>query len=156
MPSKRPVLALACCLVLLAAAAPQQQDRPPLYDPTADSFQDLQDTIAAAQESGKRILLNVGGNWCGWCYTMDGYLKANDDVRERLEAGFIFLKINMSQENRNEEFLSQYPKIHGYPHIFVLDSDGTLLHSQDTYYLEEESSYHRGRWMHFLRVWEPR
>jgi len=154
MLSKRSILSLACCLALLAVAPPQQ-DRPPLYDPEADSFQDLHDAIAVAQESGKYILLNVGGNWCGWCYTLDGFIKANDDVRELLEANFVVVKVNMSPENENKEFLAQYPDIHEYPWWFVLDSDGKFLHSQDVYFMEEDRSYHKGRMLHFLRYYGP-
>ena len=154
MPSKRSVLSLACCLVLLAVA-PQQQDRPPLYDPARDPFEDLQDTIVVAQESGKHILLNVGGNWCGWCYTLDAFIKANDDVGALLEAGFVVVKINMSTENRNEKFLSQYPEVYAYPYFFVLDGEGTFLHAQRTGPLEDGASYDKGKLMAFFGEWGP-
>ena len=37
---------------------------------------------------------------------------------------FIWLKVNFSE---NREVLSKYPKIKGYPHLLVLDKNGTLL-----------------------------
>ena len=154
MISQRSVLAVACCLVLLAAA-PQKKDRPPLYDPEADPFADLEATVVVAEESGRRILLNVGGNWCGWCYTLDGYIKANDDVSELLEANFVVLKVNMSQDNDNEKFLSQYPRISGYPYWFALDSDGTFLHPQSTGALEDGRSYDKAKLMGFLKELGP-
>ena len=49
------------------------------------------------------------------------------------------MKVNFSPENENKELLSKYPQIPGYPHIFVLDSGGNLLHSQFTGDLEEMS-----------------
>ena len=151
---RRVVLAFACCLALLAAAPPLQ-DRPPIHDPDADPFADLEAAIVAAQESGRRILLNVGGNWCGWCYRLDDYINANDDVRELLEANFVVVKVNWSPDNENEKFLSQYPEIHAYPYLFVLDSDGTFLHPQSTGALEEGSSYDKAKLMAFLREWGP-
>ena len=42
------------------------------------------------------------------------------------------VKVNYSPENKNEKVLSQYPKIPGYPHIFILDKNGKLLRSEDT------------------------
>lgn len=147
-------LVLACCLVLLGAVS-QHVDRPPLYDPSRDPFADLQDAIVVAQETGKHILLNVGGNWCGWCYTLDQYIKDNDDVRELLEANFVVLKVNMSPENRNEEFLSQYPDIGAYPYFFVLASDGTFLHAQRTGPLEDGRSYDKAKVLEFLARWGP-
>ncbi len=47
------------------------------------------------------------------------YIKDNDDVRELLDANFVVLKVNMSPENRNEEFLAQYPRVVAYPFFFV-------------------------------------
>ena len=43
----------------------------------------------------------------------------------------------MSDENENKAFLSKYPEIQGYPHLYVLEKDGTLLQSQNTAELEE-------------------
>ena len=154
MHSMQLLLSVTACLVLLAAA-PQQKDRPPLYDPAADSFADLEEAIVAAQDSGRRILLTVGGNWCGWCYALDGYIHEHEDVHALLETSFVSLKVNMDQENPNEEFLSQYPDIGGYPHLFVLDSDGTFLHSQSTGPLEEGRSYDKAKLMGFLKEWGP-
>ncbi len=150
----RSLIIVGCCLALLAANPPQAE-RPPLYDPLADPFEDLQNTIVEAQEAGKNILLNIGGNWCGWCYTLDQYIKDNDDVRELLESNFVVLKVNMSPENRNEEFLAQYPKVIAYPYFFVLASDGTYLHAQRTGPLEEGRSYDKAKLMGFLREWGP-
>jgi len=144
-----------CCLVLLGAAA-QRAERPPLYDPSRDPFEDLQNAIVAAQEAGKHILLNVGGNWCGWCYTLEQYIQDNDDVRALLEANFVVVKVNMSPENRNEEFLGQYPKIVAYPYFFVLAADGAFLHAQRTGPLEDGPSYDKAKMLAFLNEWGPK
>jgi len=153
MRSKQLLLAAACLMLL--AAAPQQKDRSPLYDPSADSFADLEEAIVTAQDSGRRILLTVGGNWCGWCYALNDYIKSNEDVHALLEKSFVSVKVNMDQENPNEKFLSQYPSINGYPHLFVLDSDGTFLHTQSTAPLEDGRSYDKAKLMGFLKKWEP-
>jgi hypothetical protein len=66
------------------------------------------------------------------------------------------VKVNVGPENMNEEFLSQYPKAAGYPHIYILDSDGTFLHSQDTAELEDGAdSYVPEVFMAFLQRWAP-
>jgi hypothetical protein len=66
---------------------------------------------------------------------------------------FVWVKINYSKENKNEALLSRDPKIKGYPHLFVLDGDGKLLHSQDTDELEEGKSYDLDRFHALLRKW---
>ena len=44
----------------------------------------------------------------------------------------------------------------GYPHFFVLDGQGKLLHSQDTAELEKGKSYRARRFKRFLTRWGPR
>ena len=51
--------------------------------------------------------------------------------------------------------LSRYPKIPGYPHIFVLDESGRLLHSQDTLPLEDRATYKEVAFLEFLTAWRP-
>jgi hypothetical protein len=63
--------------------------------------------------------------------------------------------VNFSQENKNEEVLSRYPKIPGYPHFFVLDKDGKFLHSQSTGDLEEGDHHDRKKVLEFLEEWIP-
>jgi len=65
------------------------------------------------------------------------------------------MKVNMSEENDNEAFLSAYPEVPAYPHFFVLDSDGTFLHSQNTAELEQGQGYHEERFLEFLSQWKP-
>ena len=55
------------------------------------------------------------------------------------------MKVSMSQENPNRAFLSRFPRIHGYPHIFILDADGNLTRPQPTNELEDGRSYNAER-----------
>ena len=66
------------------------------------------------------------------------------------------MKVNYSEENRNEGFLSKYPKVPAYPHFFVLENDGTFLHSQGTAELEEGRGYNEQTFVTFLNQWKPR
>lgn len=123
------------------------------YDPKRDAARDVRNAIAEARRSGKRILLEVGGEWCVWCHRMDRYFEDNPKLLELREQHFITVKINFSPENENQKLLSSYPKIPGYPHIFVLDNDGKLLHSQDTNELETGKSYDLEKFIAFLKNW---
>ena len=66
-----------------------------------------------------------------------------------------WLKVNWSPENKNEALLARWPRIQGYPHLFVLDGDGKLLHSQETGSLESGRDYDKARFLAFLRAWIP-
>ena len=123
------------------------------FDPKRDPFEDLKLAVEKAKKENKRIILDVGGEWCIWCHRIDNFLHSDKEINDFLQSHYIVVKVNYSRENKNEKFLSRYPKINGYPHFFVLDSDGTFLHSQDTGELEEGKSYSKRKVMDFLKKW---
>ena len=123
------------------------------FDPARNAAADLAGAVAKAQKSGKRIILDVGGEWCGWCVWMDKFFFANPDLARVRDENFVWLKINFSEENENKVFLSTYPAILGYPHLFVLDETGKLIHSQDTSPLEAGKGYDLIKFTEFLKTW---
>ncbi len=135
------------------APAKEQREK---FDPTRDPSKDIADAVGIAQKDGKRILLDVGGEWCIWCHRLDKFFADNNDVAEFLHANYIVVKVNYSKENKNEKVLSAYPKIPGYPHLFVLDSSGKLIHSQDTGELESGNHHDHDKVLNFLKAWAPK
>jgi thiol:disulfide interchange protein len=125
------------------------------FDPLRNAAEDLKASVAKAQKENKRIILDVGGEWCVWCVWMDNYFVKNPELAKLRDENFVWLKINMSEENENKEFLSKYPAIEGYPHLFVLEKDGAFLHSQGTAELEEGKSYNLQKFTDFLKKWSP-
>ncbi len=123
------------------------------YDVEADPAEQLQATLKRATAEDKRVLLQVGGDWCGWCKLMTNYIAETESVNRLVAEHYLIQKVTYDQKNKNEEFLSGYPKISGYPHLFVLDSDGELLHSQDTADLEEGTGYSEQAFTEFLTKW---
>lgn len=123
------------------------------FDPERDPAKDLIEVIAKAKKENKRILLDVGGEWCIWCHRIDEFILNEPEISEYLNKHYITLKVNYSKENKNEQFLSKYPAIEGYPHFFVLDKKGKLIHSQNTGELEMDKSYDKEKFMTFLKKW---
>lgn len=124
------------------------------YDPARDPVADLAESIRLAGETNKRILLQVGGEWCGWCHRLDRYFAEHPAIAAALRDHFIIMKVNVSDENRNAEFLAPYPEIPGYPHLYVLERDGAMLHSQGTSELESGDSYNEATMLAFLERWK--
>jgi len=144
----------AVALVLLAVAcAAAALELPDKFDPARDPARDVAAAAAAAKAQGKRVLVDVGGEWCVWCHIMDDFIAANPDVRAAVDANYVLVKVNWSRENKNEAFLSAYPRINGYPHLFVLDGDRKLVHSQETDVLEQGRGYDKTKFLAFLRKW---
>jgi thioredoxin-related protein len=123
------------------------------FDSQRDAAKDLADAIAMARTENKRIVVDVGGEWCIWCLRMDKFIRGNEQIQNAVKSSFIWVKINYSEENDNQKVLAQFPKVKGYPHLFVLDKNGALLHSQDTSPLEQDKSYSAERILDFLHEW---
>jgi thioredoxin-related protein len=160
--SKNQIVAVVVFLSLFAGPALAEPESPrdqrterEKFDPTRDPAKDVAAAVESASKSGQRILLDVGGEWCPWCRKLDAFFEDNRDIAAFLHKNFVVVKVNFSKENSNEKFLSQYPAIRGYPHMFVLDSDGKLLHSQSTGELEDGDHHDHDKVFAFLKKWAP-
>jgi thioredoxin-related protein len=152
---KTPVALSAIAWFLLTAAGPS--GLPPAgYDPARNPAADLTAAVPQAQKENKRILLEVGGEWCPYCRLLNKTIHENPRLLSRLESNFIVLKVNFSPEVKNEEFLSRYPKIPSYPHFFVLDKDGTFLLSQTPDDLMKDDRYVPELVLAFVEKWGPK
>jgi thioredoxin-related protein len=138
----------------IAQLAPTPAEREK-FDPKRDPAADLAKAVVKATKENKRILLDVGGEWCSWCHKLDAFFKDDKDAAAILKASYVVVKVNFSPENKNEAFLSKYPAIKGYPHLFVLDKAGKLIHSQDTGELETGPKLDPAKVVPFLKKWAP-
>jgi thioredoxin-related protein len=141
--------------LVVAAAAFGQMPSAMKYDPQADPNAGLKAAIERAGQEHKRILMDVGGEWCGWCHRMDKFLADHAELQALLNKNYVVLKVNFSPENANKAFLAGYPKVAGYPHLFVLNGAGKLLVSKNTGDLEEGKSYNLERFREFLEKYAP-
>ncbi len=142
-------------VLAVAAEAPAASSGDVLYDPKADPQAELTQAIVQARASHRRILLDVGGDWCIWCHRLHDFVESHERVREAWNRGFVTVNVNFSKENENRKFLGRYPRIPGYPHLFVLDSSGKLLHSENTGLLEHGEGYSEAAILEFLKRWSP-
>lgn len=154
------LMLLAAVLITLAgplAAAPKDTAAVAApsagFDPKRNADADIRQAITDATKANKHILLDVGGNWCKWCRMMEQFFESNPELAHQLHTEYVVVKVNYSKENENKDVLSRYPKVPGYPHFFVLKSDGSLLHSQDTGLLEKGQGYDPVKMKAFLTQW---
>ncbi|MDP4115245.1 MAG: thioredoxin family protein [Bacteroidota bacterium] len=146
----RKIILPVMMLIVFCAFSLNAQEREK-FDPKKDPSKDLKTAVKIASKENKNILLDVGGEWCPWCHRLDEFILGDKEINNYMHSNFVVVKVNWSPENKNEKFLSQYPKVPGYPHLFVLDKKGKLIHSQDTGALEQEKSYSKDKLMSFLQ-----
>ena len=134
-----------------AAYAQAPASLPAKFDPSRDAAADVRTAVDMARAQKKRVLVDVGGEWCIWCHILDKFVASHPEVKKLVDEHYVWVKVNWSPQNRNEALLAPWPKIKGYPHLFVLDEQGKLLHSQDTSALEAGKDYDEQKMIAFLR-----
>ena len=146
-------LRVATIAVVVLVCACARQELSQKFDPARDAASDVANAVALAKAQGKRVIVDVGGEWCSWCHILDGFIASSDDVKSLVDSRYVWVKVNYSKENKNEAYLSRWPPVAGYPHLFVLDAEGKLLHSQVTGELEAGKSYDKAKFVAFVQRW---
>src|SRR5579862_3386495 len=113
-----------------------------IYDESANGDKQVADAVVIAQREHKRILLEFGANWCGWCRKLHTLFETDKSVREELRADYLVVLIDVNKEH-NKDLVVKYGAETGYglPFLVVLDGDGAHLitkHSDDF----EEGDHH--------------
>lgn len=163
MPSVKTVVALAGCLLWLQAGPGQAAessghalpDFSTLYSPRRDPFADGREALELARRTDRRVLIEVGGDWCTWCHILDRVIRDHPELAETLHGNYVLLKVNVSEANENAEFMRGMPRLSGYPKLYVSDQQGSILHSQDPAELANGESYDPALLLEFLRRWGP-
>src|SRR5262245_33422151 len=95
-PSRRFFLAATCALAVVrrAAAAAESPALPVKFEPSRDAARDVETALQTARATGKRVLVEIGGEWCSWCHIMDRFFAANPELKDLRDAKFVWLKVN--------------------------------------------------------------
>lgn len=162
----------ACVMVMLALAAgpvaaqasPEASSSPAAapsssyipvhkFDPKRDPGADLQAAMPEAQRTGKRILLDVGGDWCVYCHQMNLLFEQHPDLARLRDDNFVTVAVYYGDDNKNTQFLSHYEKVQSVPYVFVLDDHGGVLHAQGLIDLRSSEGYSPEKMKQFLLRW---
>jgi thioredoxin-related protein len=128
-----------------------------IYNPDADAKAELTSAIKKASDEGKHVFLQIGGNWCTWCLKYHNFIEADNEIKSYVNDNYVVLKVNYDEKNKNEDLLAElgYPQRFGFPVFVILNSKGERIHTQNSAYLEKESSYDRDRVIQFYKHWSP-
>ena len=141
-----------------AAAAEQQEakpQRPPIYDTEADGQELIAAAVKRAALEHKHVLVEWGGNWCGWCYKLHDVFHHDETVRPIVHEQFELVLID-NRENR--DLMLEYggkDRDYSYPHLTILDWDGRVLVNQETGSLEDGPRHDPKLVSDFLKKWMP-
>lgn len=123
------------------------------YDIERDPGRDALAAFALAQRTDRRVLIEVGGDWCYWCRVLERVLLAEPALSTRLHQQFVVLKVAVDEDHDGAAVLARYPTADGYPYLYVVDPHGALLHAQDATGFVESGNYSAPRIDAFVSRW---
>lgn len=144
-------------LIVISLKVFSQTEEIKIYDPDANAREDIAKAVNQAQAENKHVLLQIGGNWCPWCVKLHNMESTDMQMDSLLKADYIRVMVNVPKEKdkRDYELLKTLdnPQRFGFPVLVFLNQKGERIHTQDSWYLEEEKSYDREKIIHLFKMW---
>ena len=147
------VTMLAMCAFVWTCA----QER--VYDESVDPFVQIDEAVKVAKETDRFVVCQLGGNWCSWCVLFAKFIRENPDIDKIVNDNFVYIHVNF--KSRRDELSQKVSRRlgnagrFGFPVLVVLNTDGSVLHIQNSSYLEEGKGYDKGKVLDFFKQWTP-
>lgn len=111
------------------------------YDGNQNANAAVDAAFARARVNGKRVLIDMGGNWCGDCIVLAN-LMLLPEMRLFLAAHFEIVKVDIGRYDKNLQIPARFGAIDrlragGVPAIIVAEPDGTFVNRNDISALED-------------------
>jgi len=155
-PASIPILVL-CALggsaASSAALQEKQAEKPPVYNEKADAKADIAAALARATGENRRVLVQWGANWCGWCKKLHELCGTDEALEKKLLYEYDVVRVDVGRFDKNMELAAGYGadlKASGVPYLTVLASDGKVLANQETGVFEAEGKHDPEKVVAFL------
>jgi thiol-disulfide isomerase/thioredoxin len=98
------------------------------YDETADGDKVVADAFVRARRNHKRVLIDLGGNWCGDCVVLANIM-ALPQVKAFVAAHYEVVSVDVGRENKNLQIPARFgvDLKGGVPTVLVVEPDGRTL-----------------------------
>jgi len=93
------------------------------YDEKANATAEVDKALARAKANGKRVLIKMGGNWCGDCRILQATMDL-PEMKTYLNRNFEMVSVDVGHMDKNLQIPARYgvtTKLEGVPAIFVVD-----------------------------------
>ena len=140
----------------ILAADASTTERPRIYDESADGSKQIDEAVAKAKTGNKRVFLQFGANWCGWCHKLHKLFASDTAINEKLKVDYVVAMIDVNKRH-NADLVTKYKGEHlGLPFIVILDANGKQLTTKNTGELEDGDHHSPEKVMSFLKMWAPK
>ena len=137
--------------ILLLAALPAQAAAPPKpsitrweqlsvatvqpYNEAANADAQVAAAFARAQKSHKRVLIDLGGNWCVDCIVLANFVRL-PEMRHFMEAHYEEVLVDVGRFNRNLQIPARFgitERLKGVPALLIVTPDGKLVNGDNIF-----------------------
>jgi thiol:disulfide interchange protein len=105
------------------------------YDEAANADAQVAAAFARAQKSGKRVLIDLGGNWCVDCLVLSNFLRL-PEMRRFMNAHYEEVLVDVGRFNRNLQIPARFgitKKLEGVPALLIATPDGKLVNGGNVF-----------------------
>jgi thiol-disulfide isomerase/thioredoxin len=128
----------------VATKEPAANRKAKVYDEAADGKQQIAAALSRAKHENKRVLIQWGGNWCGWCLRLNELMKSDKKLAHTLLYEYELVHVDTGQPaGKNVDLAKSYGadvEKHGFPFLTILDADGKAIVNQETEALEAKGA----------------
>ena len=111
--------------VSLGSVAQLHTPLPYPYDETANPNPEIAAAFERAKKSGKRVLVDFGGNWCPDCRILAGVM-ALPEMKSFIAAHYEVATVDVGRFDKNLDVVHRIgvPKLAGVPTVVIADAGG--------------------------------
>lgn len=136
-----------------------------VYNEELNPLEQIDKAVAKAKTNGKFVICQVGGNWCPWCLRFADFITTNATISKMVNDNFEYIHVNYNPRKSADAAKAQQATAlmkrlnncgrFGFPVFVVLDTNGKVMHIQDSSFLEEGQGYDQEKVLRFFKNWTP-
>ena len=105
------------------------------YNEAANADAQVAAAFARAQKSHKRVLIDLGGNWCVDCIVLANFVRL-PEMRRFMEAHYEEVLVDVGRFNRNLQVPARFgitERLKGVPALLIATPDGKLVNGDNIF-----------------------
>lgn len=112
------------------------------YDEHSNADAAVAAAFERARKSHKRVLIDLGGNWCVDCVVLANFLKL-PEMQRFMAAHYEMVPVDVGRFDRNQQIPARFGitgRLKGVPALLVATADGKLVNGDDLFATADASS----------------
>ncbi|MDB5735065.1 MAG: thiol-disulfide isomerase [Alphaproteobacteria bacterium] len=106
-----------------------------VYDEDADANARVAAVFEQAKKSHKRVIIDLGGNWCGDCIILANFLEL-PEMHRFMKANYETTSVDVGRFNKNLQVPARFgftDRLKGVPTLIIATPEGKLVNGTDVF-----------------------